>query len=154
MKTKKIKSVTYNNRKKQIALIYANGKKVTLHYGHLGITENLLNAWVDKETRGQSIGLKFANGKTDYVPYDQPLAIVKDADYLLQNQLEVVLSYIKEAIQSRKLSKKYLAEQLNTSENQIQRLLNPKIINKNLSQLYHLISLLHLELKLNIKEAA
>lgn len=154
MKTTKFASVAFNNRKKQFHFSYANGKKATLHYGQLGLKHSVLEAWIDKETRGQSVGFKLSNGETDYIPYDQPLALVKDVDYLLQNHIEILISHIKEALQRRKLSKKYLAEQLKTSDNQIQRLLNPKILNKNLSQLYHVLSLLNLEPEIHVKNAA
>ena len=54
----------------------------------------------------------------------------------------------------KKISKKYLARQLKTSDNQIQRLLNPNILNKNLIQLYKLAYLLNLEFEVHLTEAA
>lgn len=154
MKDQKFKSVDFNNRKKQLVFTYSSGKQAVIHYSQLGISTNITKAWVDSKTRNKSVGLKFANGKKDYLPYDQPLALIKDAETLLQNQIEIIIAYIKNEIKERKLSKRYLAEQLKTSDNQIQRLLNPKIINKNLSQLYQIVFLLHLELKFDIKKAA
>ncbi|MCK6556598.1 MAG: hypothetical protein L6Q80_11990 [Dehalococcoidia bacterium] len=49
---------------------------------------------------------------------------------------------------------RYLATQLGTSDNQIQRLLDPSILNKNLEQLYRIVLLLGLELEWRIKKAA
>ena len=154
MVSQKFKKIDFNNRKKQLHFTYASGKKAALHYSQLGITTNIKKAWVDKETRGKSIGLEFSNGKKDYVPYDQPLSLIKDTDTLLQQHIELIIASIKTAIKEKHLSKKYLAEQLETSDNQIQRLLNPLILNKNLSQLYQIGCLLNLELKLNIQKAA
>lgn len=151
---KKFKTVSYNNHRKLIFFQYQGNKKVVAHYGQLGITFPITKIWIDNETRGQSVGIELANGKKDYIPYDQPLALIKDADYLLQSHIELIIAHIKNVIKERKLSKKYLAEQLHTSENQIQRLLNPNILNKNLPQLYQIVSLLNLELKWDIKKAA
>ena len=153
MKDRKFKSVSFNNRKKQMTVTYTSGKKATLHFRPLGIQSNVLEAWIDKETRGQSIGIRYDDGRVDYLPYDQPLALIKDPEFLLQTHIENLISRIKEAIQASRISKRYLAEQLKTSDNQIQRLLNPKILNKNLSQLYHLASLLGLEVEIRSKAA-
>lgn len=151
MKAKKFKSAEANNRKKQITVSYTSGKRISIHYSSLGITENIKRVWIDSETRGQSVGMEYENGKTDYMPYDQPLAIAKDSEFVLQNQIENLIAQIKEAIHAKKISKRYLAEQLHTSDNQIQRLLNPAILNKNLEQLYRIGSLLNLDLELSAK---
>ena len=153
MKNKKFKKVSFNNHKKQLTVTYISGKQISVHYSQLGIKANILEVWVDHETRGQSVGMRFADGITDFMPYDQPLALGKDSDYLLQTHIELIIARIKEAIRVKKISKKYLAEQLHTSLNQIQRLLNPAIVNKNLSQLYHISSLLGLEVKMALKAA-
>ena len=154
MKTGRIKSVSFNNRKKVLHINYFSGKTADIHYSQIGIDENLSDVWVDKETRGLSIGLRLENGDENYMPYDQPLALIKDPEFLLQNQIEKLIAHIKEIISEKKISKRYLAEQLNTSDNQIQRLLNPKILNKNLDQLYKIASILGFELEWQIKKAA
>ena len=132
---------------------YTSGQKVIVHYGTLGIKKNIKSIWVDKETKGRSIGIELVNGDVDYVPYDQPLYIVRDPEYLLQNHIENVIARMNEVISQKHISKKYLARQLETSDNQVQRLLNPKILNKNLMQLYKLGALLDLEFKLELEAA-
>lgn len=154
MKSLKFKAISFNNHKKQFLFTYASDKKASVHYSQLGITSPVSTAWIDKETRGQSIGFTLLSGETDFIPYDQPLALVRDSDYLLQNQIEIIIAQIKDEIRDKKLSKKYLAEQLKTSDNQIQRLLNPKILNKNLTQLYHILTLLKLEPEFRLHKAA
>jgi len=148
-KDTKIKSVTFNNRKKQLEIMYTSDRKISIHYRSLGIRKNLSDAWVDKESRGRSIGLELSDGTVDYMPYDQPFAIVKDPDFLLQSHIEALIATIKLAIKKKGISKRYLANQLNTSDNQIQRLLNPRILNKNLKQLYAIAGLLNLDLKID-----
>ncbi len=154
MKSKKLKRVEFNNRKKQIMFVYASGKMATLHYGHFGIDQSIVRAWIDKETAGKSVGLEFADETTDYIPYDQPLAAVHDPEYLLQQHIELIISHIKDALKVLKFSKRYLAEQLKTSDNQIQRLLNPAIPNKNLSQLYAILAIVGLEPEWRVRKAA
>lgn len=153
MKSSRFKTVSFNNRKKQLEFTYTSGKHVLLHYSHLGIQQPIKEAWVDSETKGKSVGLRFQNSYEDFLPYDQPLAIVKDPEYLLQNQIEKLIFEIKEMLQKKKISKSYLAKLLHTSDNQIQRLLNPKILNKNLSQFYQVAALLGIELELHAKAA-
>ncbi len=153
MKTAKIKSANFNNRKKILQIHYASGKTVDVHYSQIGITKNLIDTWVDKETKGLALGLRFEDQSEDYMPYDQPLALTKDPEYSLQNHIENVVARIEETILEKKISKRYLAQQLHTSDNQIQRLLNPAILNKNLEQLYRIATLLGLEFDWKIKKA-
>ena len=154
MKTSTFKSAKFSNKKKQIDVSYTSGKQVSIHYGHLGIKQNIKKLWIDKETRGKSIGIMLDNGTIDYMLYDQPLAIIKDPEYMLQSHIEHIIAQIKEVLEKKRISKKYLAQQLATSDNQIQRLLNPNILNKNLIQLYKVASLLKLEFEIYLKSAA
>ena len=87
------------------------------------------------------------------MPYDQPLFLIKDPEYMLRDHIENIVARINEEIDRKKISKKYLARQLKTSDNQVQRLLNPRIINKNLTQLYKLAALLGLEFEVSVKAA-
>ncbi len=154
MRSFTFKSAKFSNKKKQIDISYTSGKQVSIHYGHLGIKQNIKKLWIDKETRGKSIGILLDSGTIDYMPYDQPLAINKDPEYMLQNHIEHIIAKIKEVLEKKKISKKYLAQQLATSDNQIQRLLNPNILNKNLTQLFKVASLLKLEFEIYLKSAA
>ena len=61
---------------------------------------------------------------------------------MLRDHIENVVARINEEIDRKKISKKYLARQLKTSDNQVQRLLNPRIM---LTQLYKLAALVGLE---------
>jgi predicted XRE-type DNA-binding protein len=154
MKSKKFKSVQFNNRKRQLTFIYKNKHKIRVHYGELGIKRNIKNAWVDKETGNRSIGLEFEDSTKDYIPYDQPLSISNDPEFILKTHIEIIIAHIKEELKQQGISKHYLAEYLKTSDNQIHRLLNPSILNKNLGQLYTIASLLGLKLEMKLKSAA
>ena len=154
MKSKKIKSVTFSNKTKEIEIEYASKKKYSVHYGQLGIQKNIIKAWVDRETGNQSVGFEFEDGSVDYMPYDQPLALNKDPDYLLQDQIEHLVLELNETIKKKGISKKYIAKKLETSENQIFRLLNPSILNKNLEQLYQIAFILNKQIEIELKDAA
>ncbi len=153
MKSTKFKSVGFSNKAKEIKMEYTSGQKIVVHYSSFGIKKNIRSVWVDKETGGRSVGVEFLNGNVDYIPYDQPLYLVKDPEYLLQNHIENVVAHINEVILQKRISRKFLARQLEISNNQIQRLLNPRILNKNLRQLYKLGAFLNLEFKLELEAA-
>ena len=147
----KFKSVKCSNKKKEIYIVYTSGKTAVIHYSSLGISHHIKNIRVDKETSGKSLKIEFVNGRVDYLPYDQSLFLIKDPEYMLHNHIENIISRINEEIKRKKMSKKHIARQLKTSDNQVQRLLNPNILNKNLPQLYKLASLLGLEFKVSVK---
>jgi len=156
MKAFKIKlvSVAFNNRSKELTVVYRNGKKVVLHYGQLGLKGNLAAAGVDPESAGYALFLEYVNGKREFVPYDTPLLIVQDPDYLLQDSIENLVADIRKKLRATKISKKYLARSLKTSDIQIERLLDSRILNKNLVQLNEIAHCLGASLELSLKRAA
>lgn len=154
MKTERIGAVSIDNRRRRITVDYASGKRVEVHYGQLGIHQKIAAAWVDTETGGRAVGLRLEDGTEEHMPYDQPLALTHDPEFLLRTHLERVLAHIHQALSDKHISKRYLARQLGTSDNQIQRLLDPSILNKNLAQLYRIALLLGIELEWRVHEAA
>ncbi|MBI4405922.1 MAG: helix-turn-helix domain-containing protein [Deltaproteobacteria bacterium] len=154
MKNKRIRAVSFNNRRKEIEVTYATGKKLNVHYGQLGIKKTVAKAWVDTETNCQSVAFAFNDGTVDYMPYDQPLALNRDPEYLLQTQIEELTAKIKCELSKRKISKRFLAKQLKTSDNQVHRLLNPTILNKNLEQLCRIAEVLELEVEIRLRKVA
>jgi hypothetical protein len=154
MKNEKFKSIGFNNKTKHLNINYMSGKKVVIHYRQIGIKKNIVEAWIDHETGKRSIGFKFADGTQEFMPYDQPLAVVKDPEFLLQTHIELLTAKIKDELSRQGISKRFLATQLGTSDNQIQRLLNPAILNKNLEQLYNIASVLGLEFEIRLKNVS
>lgn len=154
MRPLKFKSATFSNKKKQIDIIYTNGKQATMHFGSVGIKKLIKEIKVDRETNGKSLKIIFEDESVDYLPYDQPLVIARDPEVLLQIHIERIIAKIKDAIAKKKISKRYIANRLETSDNQVQRLLNPAILNKNLSQLYKIADLVGLEFEVHVKEVA
>jgi hypothetical protein len=154
MKPLKFKSATFSNKKKQIEILYTNKKTATIHFGSIGIKKLIKDLKVDKETNGKTLKIIFEDQTIDFLPYDQPLVISRDPEMLLQLHIERITAKIKEAIAKQKISKRYIAERLETSDNQVQRLLSPSILNKNLCQLYKIADLVGLEFEVLIKDVA
>src|SRR5256885_1729897 len=105
MNTERIKAAEFNNRRKTLTVRYASGKVIHVHYGQLGIRRNLESVWVDRETRGRSVGIRFTDGEEDFVPYDQPLALAQDPEYLLRTQIERLTAHLNEALKAKRISK-------------------------------------------------
>lgn len=154
MKSERVRDVGFDNRRHVLAVHYTSGKDIEVHYGQLGIRRKVVAAWVDDETRGRAVGLRLDDGSELHMPYDQPLAVGRDPEYLLRSHLERVIARIRQVLAEKRISKRYLAVQLGTSDNQIQRLLDPNILNKNLGQLYRLADVLGIELEMRVSEAA
>jgi hypothetical protein len=154
MKAERICAVRFDNRKRVLEVDYMSGKRIAVPYGHLGIPRKIVTAWVDTQTRGRAVGMRLEDGSEEYMPYDQPLALARDPEYVLRTQLERLLARIRQELADKRISKRYLAKQLGTSDNQIQRLLDPSILNKNLEQLYRVGLLLGLDLEWRVTEAA
>jgi hypothetical protein len=152
MRPLRFESATFSNRKKQIDIRYTNGKRATIHFGSVGIRKLIKEIKVGWETNGKSLKFVFEDDSVDYMPYDQPLVIARDPEVLLQIHIERITAKIKDAIAKNRISKRYIAERLETSDNQVQRLLNPAILNKNLSQLYKIADLVGLEFEMNVEE--
>lgn len=154
MDGERIRGVTFDNRRRRLAIEYASGKRIEVHYGHLGITSKVVDAWVDTETHGCAVGMRLHDGTEEYMPWDQPLALAQDPEFVLRTQLERVLAHIHQTLADKHISKRYLARQLGTSDNQIQRLLDPSSLNKNLTQLYRIARVLGIELEWRVHDAA
>ena len=154
MKIPKLKKIEFNNRKKEFDVFYKSGQKVTLHFGQLGIQSNLLAAGVDPESKGIAFFYKTETGAEDFVPYDIPLILAKDPDYLFQIEVEELTADIKKKMESKGITKKFLARSLGTSDIQIQRLLNADNPNKNFLQLNKIAHILGLNLSLKLQKMA
>ena len=125
-------------------------KNVWLTYKELGICKNIKNIQIDKETGQKSLIIEFVDGSKEFLPYDQPLYLAQDSDYMLHSTIENVVVCLKEELLHKKISKKKLAQKLHISEQQIQKLLNPHVLNKNLKQLYQLADFLKLKIQIKV----
>ena len=154
MKVHKVTSVAFNNRKREVEVTYEGGQVVCLHYSQLKIYQHLQNAGVDPESGGMAFFVEKRNGRKDFIPYDIPLILSGDPDYLLQAEIEELLAEIRQRMKQHHLSKKFLARALETSDMQIERLLSLDNLNKNFIQLNRIAHVLGVTLSMHLKKVA
>ena len=154
MKHKKFKKVTFDNKKRTFHLEYSSGLKVDCPYSALGIREKVTDAAPDSEVGDHSFYFVLESGKKDYVPYDQPLHIAQNPEYLKQQTLYEMTKAINEFIRKEKVPKRELARRLDTSMSQLSRLLDTTNYKKELSRLIEIAAMLNYEFTWAFKKAA
>lgn len=154
MKHKKIKQVEWDNKKKLFHVKYTSGLEVDCPYSALGVRENVVEAAPDKEVGQHSFYFMTESGKKDFVPYDQPLHIVQNPEYVKQQTLFEVTKKINQFIEEEHVSKRELCRRLSTSMTQLSRLLDVTNYNKELSRLIEIAAMLNYEFQWKFKRAA
>lgn len=154
MKHRKFKKVTFDNKKRVFHLEYTSGLKIDCPYSALGIVEKVTDAAPDSEAGGHSFCFVLESGKRDYVPYDQPLHIAQNPEYLKQQTLFEMTKAINEFVRKEKVPKRELARRLGTSMSQLSRLLDTTNYKKELSRLIEIAAMLDYEFKWEFKKAA
>jgi hypothetical protein len=154
MKHGKFKKVTFDNKKRSFHLEYTSGLKIDCPYSALGIHEKVADAAPDSEVGDHSFYFVLESGKKDYVPYDQPLHIVQNPEYMKQQTLYEMTKAINEFIRKGKVSKRELARRLGTSMSQLTRLLDTTNYKKELSRLIEIAAMLNYEFKWEFKKVA
>jgi len=154
MKHKKFRKVELDNKKKVFHLEYTSGLKIECPYSALGIRSKVMEAHPDKESGKHSFYFILENGEKEFVPFDQPLHIVQNPEYVKRNTLYEVTKQINEFIEREKVSKRELARRLGTSLSQLSRLLDTANYKKELSRLVELAAVLNYEFEWGFKKAA
>jgi hypothetical protein len=153
MTRKKFKHVTFDNKRRVFHLEYASGLKIDCPYSSLGIHQKVKKAAPDNEVGKHSFYFVLENGKKEYVPYDQPLHIVQNPEYVRQQALYKMTKMINQFISREKVSKRELARRLHTSMSQLTRLLDITNYKKELSRLIEIAAILNYEFKWHFKKA-
>ena len=154
MRDKKFKQVRFDNRKKVFHLAYTSGLEIECPYSALGIRSKVIEAAADAEAGRHSFYFILDNGRKDYVPFDQPLHIAQNPEYLKQRTLYEVTKQLKEFIGREKVSKRELCRRLGTSLSPLARLLDTTNYKKELSRLIELAAMLNYEFTWQFKKAA
>ncbi len=154
MKHKKFKNVEFDNKKKVFYLEYTSGLKLECPYSALGIKNKVVEAGPDEETGQHSFYFILDNNRTDFVPFDQPLHIVQNPEYVKQETLYEVTKQLNEFVTTAKIPKRELARRLGTSLSQLARLLDTTDYKKELSRLIELGTILNYEFTWQFKKAA
>lgn len=154
MKNRKFKMVMFDNKKRVFHLEYTSGLKIDCPYFSLGIREKVKDAAPDREAGDHSFYFVLESGKRDYVPYDQPLHIAQNPEYVKQQTLYEMTKMINEFIREEKIPKRELARRLGTSMSQLLRLLDTTNTKKELARLIEIAALLNYEFKWEFRKAA
>lgn len=154
MKHEKFKMVEHDNKKKVFRLEYTSGLKIECPYSALGIKHAVVEATPDKESGRHSFYFVLENGETEYVPFDQPLHIVQNPEYVREQTLYEVTKQLNEFLKKSNVSKRELARRLGTSLSQLARLLDTTNYKKELSRLIELAAMLNYEFVWEFKKAA
>jgi hypothetical protein len=143
MKHKKFRSIIHDNKKKVFKLEYTSGLYLECPYSALGIKLKVLESGLDKETGNHTFYFILEDGTTDYVPFDQPLSIANNADYVKEQALYEITKEINFFIKKEKISKNEIARRLNTSTSQLARLLDTTNYKKEMSRLIEIAVILN-----------
>ena len=154
MNHKKFRKVKADNKKKVFHLEYTSGLKLECPYSALGIHHKVTSAAPDPEVGGHSFYFILDNGDKNYVPYDQPLHIEQNPEFIKNQTLYEVTKQLNQFIRLAKISKRELARRLHTSLSQLLRLLDTTNYKKELSRLIEIATLLNYEFKWQFKKAA
>lgn len=154
MKHKKFQKVVFDNKKRVFHLEYTSGLKLDCPYFSLRIKGKVVDARPDTEVGGHSFYFTLENGKTDYVPYDQPLHIVQNPEYVKEQTLYQMTKRLNKFIKSEGISKRELARRLNTSLSQLARLLDTTNYKKEMSRLVEISAILNYEFRWEFEKAA
>lgn len=154
MKHNKFKSARHDNKKRLFNLEYSSGLKIECPYSALGIKGAVVEASPDNESGRHSFYFDLENGVREFVPFDQPLHIVQNPEYVRQQTLYEVTKQLNVFIQKSKIPKRELARRLKTSLSQLSRLLDTTNYKKELSRLIELAAMLNYEFVWEFKKAA
>jgi hypothetical protein len=154
MKHMRFKKIDFNNRKKIFILEYTSGLVIECPYFSFGIKHNIVDAGTDREVGNHSFYFILENGYKDYVPFDQPLHIVQNPDYILEETLYKMTGQLNKFIVSSRISKRQLARLLKTSVSQLNRILDPANYKKDIGRLIEIAALLNYEFLWDFKKAA
>jgi hypothetical protein len=154
VKHKKFKKVEFDNKKRLFHLEYTSGLKLDCPYFSLHIKGKVIDAGPDVEVGGHSFYFTLENGKTDYVPFDQPLHIVQNPEYAKEQTLYQMTKQLNEFIKNSGISKRELARRLNTSLSQLARLLDTANYKKEMSRLVEIGAILNYEFHWEFEKAA
>lgn len=154
MKHRRFSKVAFDNKKRVFHLKYTSGLEVECPYSALDIRDKVMQAAPDTEVGRHSFYFVLDNGKKKFVPFDQPLHIVQNPEYVRQRALYEVTKRLNEFIERENVSKRELARRLGTSLSQLLRLLDTTNYKKEFSRLIELAAILNYEFKWQFKKAA
>ncbi len=156
----KINKVVANNRKKEFSITNGSGNQFPFPYQKTEpqpTTENKVRlAYIDKELGSEAITYVLESGDEGTIHIEQVLEYNGEPEYFTNLLIYKLTLEAQRYAEASELSRRQLANRLNTSVPQLYRLLDPANTSKSLKQL---ISLLHIldcdvDVVINSKSAA
>ncbi|MFL6200676.1 MAG: helix-turn-helix domain-containing protein [Thermoanaerobaculia bacterium] len=150
----KIRSVTVNNRKRQIELTLQSGKILPVPFAQLDPQptpeDRVVQAYVDRELANEAATYILESGAEGSVHVDHALECNRDPGYLAEILIHKLSVEALRHVDQSGLSRRELARRLSTSVPQLYRLLDPANTRKSLGQLVALLHLLGCDVELVI----
>jgi hypothetical protein len=150
----KIRSVTYNNRKK-VFEVKTSRKAFTLPYSKVepqpSVADSIVRLFVDKELGREGFTYVLASGKEGTVHIEQVLEYNQDPSYLRDTLLYKLTLEAQKRVEASPLSKREIIRRLGTSATQLYRLLDQKNYRKSVDQLLSLLHVLDCDVDLLVR---
>lgn len=150
----KIRSVTYNNRKKAFE-VRSSTRILLLPYSAVDVrprgNDPVARVFVDKELGGEGFTYVLASGKDGAVHSEQVLEYNQDPSFLRDALLYKLTIEAQKRIENSPLSKREIIRRLRTSATQLYRLLDQTNYRKSVDQLLSLLHILDCEVDLLVR---
>ena len=150
----KIRSVTYNNRKKAFE-IKSGGRSLRFPYSKVqpqpGATDPIRQVFVDKELGNEGFTYALESGKEGTVHLQQVLEYNQDPWYLRDALLYKLTIEAQNRLEKSAVSKREIIRRLGTSATQFYRLLDQKNYRKSIDQLLSLLHVLDCDVDLVVR---
>jgi hypothetical protein len=150
----KIRSVSYNNRKKTFEVKFSR-RILLLPYSKVDVRPKgddlVARVFVDKELGGEGFTYVLASGKEGTVHSEQVLAYNQDPSFLRDALLYKLTIEAQQRIKNSPLSTREIARRLRTSATQLYRLLDQTNYRKSVDQLLSLLHILDCDIDLHVR---
>lgn len=150
----KIRSVTYNNRKRAFQ-VKASKKIFQLPYSKVdpqpGVADPITRVFVDKELGSEGFTYVLESGKEGTVHSEQVLEYNQDPHYLRDVLLYKLTIEVQKRVEKSALSKREIIRRLGTSATQLYRLLDQTNYRKSVDQLLSLLHVLDCDVDLLVR---
>ena len=153
----KIKSVSYNNRKK-VFIITARGRGWSFPYAKLDVKptadDPIVNLYVDAKLAREGFTYTLRSGREDSVLADQFLDYNRDPNYMRDMMLYRLSLEAQKRVASSVLAKREITLRLGTSASQLCRLLDQTNYRKSIDHMLALLQVLDCEVELSVHPRA
>ncbi|MGB5715604.1 MAG: hypothetical protein WBN81_00740 [Gammaproteobacteria bacterium] len=152
----KIRSVTFNNRRNEFAVVTRSGATYTFPYLEAdpqpSSDDRIGEVFVDKELGNEAFTYILESGEQGFIHIEQVLEYNEDPKYLADLLTYKLTLEAQEGVEGSGLSMRQIAKRLKTSVPQLYRLLDPANTRKSMSQLVALLHVLDCDVELIVKK--